>query len=86
MVATVSGGGGGGSVVDLPSSAAELNPVTRLLCKQDTQISYIDSKKNSLCSQDSVVSFMDPPVVVSRRHQLVKQDSVVSFVEQRPGM
>lgn len=61
-----------------------------ILCKQDTQISYIENfhpssrKSNNnhcLASQDSIVSFIE-----HKRHKLVKQDSVISFADQRPGM
>lgn len=53
------------------------------MCKQDTQISYLDSggstsKNSSLCSEDSVVSFLEQP---AKKYQLVKQDSVISFAD-----
>lgn len=46
------------------------------LCKQDTQISFIENSNNgsksSVCSQDLTY-------IEHKRHQLIKQDSVISF-------
>lgn len=49
-------------------------PRRGILCKQDTQISYVDTSNAGSKSSLNDVSF-----VAHRRHQLIKQDSVISF-------
>lgn len=52
----------------------ESYPRRGILCKQDTQISYVENSNASSKSSLNDVSF-----AAHRRHQLIKQDSVISF-------
>ncbi|XP_055679384.1 neuropeptide SIFamide receptor-like isoform X2 [Lutzomyia longipalpis] len=54
----------------------ESNGSRHMLSKQDSQISYIDSKKGQLMRQDSDLA----------RRGLFKQDSTISYIEPRKGV
>lgn len=60
------------------SKNTEPYPRRGILCKQDTQISYVENGSNG----SSKNSLNDVTFVPHRRHQLIKQDSVMSFAGQ----
>lgn len=45
-----------------------------ILCKQDTQVSYIENVNSKIMLSNQDVSYIE-----NKRHYLIKQDSVISF-------